>query len=178
MKAHRDISESNFEHRRRRHIGPLGTGARVIVGLWFLGSVIRGHVAGEFKPAPWALGLAGFPALLLGWQWWRSRRMSAPLQATGPVAHVLNIAVFFALYLTPDYAPALSATSDAALLFYGASMLVAAIRGYAGCEVLALSNWLFRRNDQVGCMVFAPVDIVERRVGRTRESAGKGLISG
>jgi hypothetical protein len=69
---------------------------------------------------------------------------------------VINIGVFFALWLTPDYAPALSVTSDAALLFYGASMLLAAARGYAGCEVLALSNWLLRREDQIGCPVFAP----------------------
>ena len=43
-------------------------------------------------------------------------------------------------------------------------MLLAALRGYAGCEVLAISNWLLRRDDQVGCMVFAPVEDLERRV--------------
>ena len=167
------ISEHEIErHQRHRHLGPLGTAARVIVGLWLLGSVVQGHVAGEFRPVPWVLGLVAFPALVLGWQWRRSRRTASRFKATGPVAHVLNIAVFFALYLTPEYAPALSATSDAALLFYGASMLLAAIRGYAGCEVLALSNWLLRRNDQVGCMVFAPIDHVERRARGARERAG------
>jgi hypothetical protein len=42
-------------------------------------------------------------------------------------------------------------------------MLLAAIRGYAGCEVLAVSNWLLRRDDQVGCVIFTPIDVVERR---------------
>jgi hypothetical protein len=56
--------------------------------------------------------------------------------------------------------------SDAVLIFYGASMQLAALRGYGGCEVLAVSNWLLRRDDQVGCLVFAPVDLLERR--RTR----------
>jgi hypothetical protein len=84
--------------------------------------------------------------------------------ATGPVGHALNMAVFLALYLTPWYAPALRFTSDAALLFYGSSMLVAALRGYGGCEVLAVSNWLLRRDDQAGCMVFWPVDQLERRL--------------
>ena len=37
-------------------------------------------------------------------------------------------------------------------------MLLAAARGYAGCEVLAASNWLLRRDDQVGCALFLPVD--------------------
>jgi hypothetical protein len=46
--------------------------------------------------------------------------------------------VFLALYLPEP-------TSDAALIFYGASMLLAALRGYAGCEVLAVSNWRLRR---------------------------------
>jgi hypothetical protein len=52
-------------------------------------------------------------------------------------------------------------TSDATLLFYGASMWLAAARGYAGCEVLAVSNWLLRRDDQIGCALFWPVDRLE-----------------
>ena len=46
-----------------------------------------------------------------------------------------------ALYLTPIYLPVLAITSDAALIFYGFSMLLAAVRGYRGCELLAVSNW-------------------------------------
>jgi len=40
-------------------------------------------------------------------------------------------------------------------------MLVAAVRGYAGCEVLAVSNWVLRRDDQIGCMLFWPPDTAE-----------------
>ena len=35
---------------------------------------------------------------------------------------------------------------------------------YAGCESLAIPNWLLRRDDQVGCIVFWPLDAVEARV--------------
>lgn len=150
-----------------RRIGVFGTAARLIVGLGLVGSVVYGHVTGPFRPAPWLLGLVGFPALLVAWQHWRARRAPERLERTGPVAHVATVALFFALYLTPDYLPALSVTSDAALLFYGASMLVAAARGYGGCEVLAVSNWLLRRDDQVGCLLFAPVDYVEDRAVRS-----------
>jgi hypothetical protein len=52
--------------------------------------------------------------------------------------------------------------SDAALLFYGATMLVAAGRGYGGCEVLAVSNWVLGRDDQIGCLLFEPLDRAER----------------
>ena len=37
----------------------------------------------------------------------------------------------------------------------------AALRGYAGCEVLAMSNWLLGRDDQVGCALFWPLDQLE-----------------
>jgi hypothetical protein len=70
--------------------------------------------------------------VLLAAQWLRARRGRPPLRATGPAGHALNAAVFLALYLTPFYAPALSVTSDAALIFCGASMLLAAARGYRG----------------------------------------------
>ena len=141
---------------RQRLIGPAGTAARVIVGLVLLGSVVQGHLARGFHPSSWALGLLGFPALLLAGQWLRARRSPTRLEASGPIGHALNLAVFLALYL-------LEATSDAALVFYGASMLLAALRGYAGCEVLAVSNWLLRRDDQIGCAAFWPVDHLERR---------------
>jgi len=87
-----------------------------------------------------------------------------PFQATGAVETAINMAVFFALFLTPWYLPRLSFTSDAASIFYGASMLLAALRGYGGCEVLAISNWVLRRDDQVGCFVLGPVDNMERRL--------------
>ena len=71
--------------------------------------------------------------------------------------------VLLALLLTPLYARPLSFTSDAALVFYGASMLLAALRGNSGCEVTAISNWILGRDDQVGCLVLGPVDDLERR---------------
>ena len=165
------IQHSHQSTGRRRRIGPIGTTARIVVGILLLGSVIQGHLAGPFRPAAWTLGLLGFPALLLGWQWLRARRTPTRLQATGPVANVLNVVLFLVLYLTPAYAPVLSVTSDAALLFYGASMLLAALRGYAGCEVLAVSNWLLGRDDQVGCLLFWPIDHAERHRARAGMSA-------
>jgi hypothetical protein len=144
-----------------RRIGGIGTAARLLVGLVLVGSVLQGELAGPFRPAAWALGLAGLPATLVCWQRWRARHRKPRLAATGPLGHTLNLAVFLALYLTPWYAPALGFTSDAALLFYGASMLVAARRGDPGCEVLAVPNWLLGRDDQVGCVVFSPIDHLE-----------------
>lgn len=141
-----------------RTIGPIGTTARAVLGVLLVGLV----AIGPFRPSAWALGLLGFPVVLLAWQWVRTRRNPASFQATGPAGFAVNAAVFFALLLTPWYAPAFAVTNNAALVFYGASMLLAAARGYAGCEVLAVSNWLLRRDDQVGCAVFELIDRPER----------------
>lgn len=157
---------------RRRQIGGIGTAARVVLGLAFvvLGvtggriSVMHGQVGIGFEPLSVAVGLVGFPAVVLVWQWLRARVAPTRLQATGPRSTALNMLVLVALLLTPWYAPPLSFTSVAALVFYGASMLLAALRGYSGCEVTAISNWILGRDDQVGCLVLSPVDQLERRV--------------
>jgi hypothetical protein len=149
---------------RRRGIGPIGTGARVCVGLLLTGIVFLSLLTSSGSwLSPLALGLVGFPALLLASQWLRALRDPSRLQATGPLGTTLNMVLFAALFLTPWYARPLSVTSDAALVFYGASMLLAALRGYGGCEVLAFSNWVLRRDDQVGCLVFGPIDGMEQR---------------
>jgi hypothetical protein len=159
---------------RARQIGVAGTVARVLVGVALVGSVVAGHLR-AFYPLPWLVGLVLLPGLTLGWQTLRTQLTPGRLQATSPVAHLANVAVFFALYLTPYYAPRLSFTSDAALLFYGTSMLLAAARGYPGCEVLAISNWLLRRNDQIGCLLFLPIDTIETR--RHHNGAAPGATS-
>ena len=53
---------------------------------------------------------------------------------------MLSLALPLALYFTGWYVPSLWFTGDATLLFVGLSMVLAALRGSAGCEFLALSN--------------------------------------
>jgi len=79
------------------------------------------------------------------------------------VATTINMVVLVALFLIPFYAPRIYFISTAAAVFYGASMMLAALRGKAGCEVTAISNWVLGRDDQVGCPVFTPIDSLEHR---------------
>jgi hypothetical protein len=146
---------------RSRAIGPVGTAARILLGGYPVGSVIEAEITDGFTPLLWGLGLLAFPGVLLAAQLVRARRGKGRLHATGPLAHLLTVAGFIALTFIPEYNRAIDVTGDAAVIFVGASMLLAAARGYAGCEVLAISNWLLRRDDQLGCMVFAPVDLAE-----------------
>ena len=48
-----------------KDIGPIGTMARIGLGLGFVGSVVHGQLATRLVPATWALGLIGFSALVL-----------------------------------------------------------------------------------------------------------------
>lgn len=86
---------------QQRAIGTIGTAARVGLGLGLVGSVVWGEWTKGFHLASWVLGLMGFPAVLLGWQWVRARLTTAPFRATGPLGFALNCAIFLALYLTP-----------------------------------------------------------------------------
>ena len=121
----------------QRAIGPFGTIARIAVGLGLIAlAVILDGVGWRDL----ALGLIGIPAVDLLVHLVRLHFTRTPMRATGPVGHLLNCLVVAAL-LVP------SATRPAALVWLGASMMLAAWRGYAGCESLAISNWLLRRDD-------------------------------
>jgi hypothetical protein len=86
------------------------------------------------------------------------------LQATGPRSTALNMLVLVALLLTPWYAPSLSFTSVAALVFIRSLNVAGGAARIHGCEVTAISNWMLGRDDQVGCLVLSPVDELERRI--------------
>jgi hypothetical protein len=101
-----------------------------------------------------AIGLLAFPVVITTALWLRARARPAPLRATGPIAHVLNIVIAAVLFALPT-------TAGPTFVFYGTSMLVATLRRAGGCEVTAISNLVLRRDDQVGCVLFGAVDLIE-----------------
>jgi hypothetical protein len=153
--------------RNGRRLGLVGTAARLLIGSLLVGSVIYGQLTSHLTPAAWALGLFVFPALVLAGHGWWVHRHPAPFAATGRLISLLGPALFLALYFSWWYAPAVSFTSDAALVYFGSSMLLAAIRGDGGCEILSSSNWLLHRHDQIACSLFFPVDALERHGTRS-----------
>jgi len=145
----------------RRHIGALGTIARLALGGYLVGSVIYGHIVRGFHLLPWVEGLIIFPAVILLWHWLRIRRNPNEFKNISIPAVIFNFGLFWLFYL-------ITATSDMALIFYGTSILLAGVRGYSGCEILAISNVVLRRDDQIGCAVFTPLDLLEQRVLKVR----------
>jgi hypothetical protein len=132
-----------------RRIGPWGTAARVFVG----SAMIAVEIVLGIDAVDALLGLVVFPLAVVVIVAIRGLGAS-PLRLTGAMGHCVNCAIIVSAFV---FAP------DAALLFYGVSMLVAAVRGSGGCELFALSNWLWRRDDEIACPIFWPIDRAEAR---------------
>jgi hypothetical protein len=111
------------------------------------------------------LGLVAFPLAVSSFVLMRGRT-ARPLRLTGPEVHCLNSAMIAAAFILVPVA---------ALLFYGASLLVSAAQGYGGCELFAVSNWLWRRDDQIACPVFHYLDLAERRAGHQPRERLRGV---
>jgi hypothetical protein len=162
----------------RREIGPIGTAARVVGGLVAIGLpiVLGGFGWWDAAAALVALPLAatGAAALIT----LAYRRLAPELLArrdaicSGPACWLIAITVGAAVgidILTP-------ASGEVALwVWLGGSMLVAAARGFGGCEVLAIPNLLTGRRDQVGCVLYTPIDRAEAGRAARRNEAPSAL---
>jgi hypothetical protein len=144
----------------RRDIGPVGTAARVVLGIGLL------YLAGGASVASWGVlwydplvGFVALPAVAIGLGLAARRYADGPVRLTGALGVGLNIAVIAALVSNPY-------TGGGATLFYGATLLIAAWRGQAGCEATVISNWVLGRDDQIGCPTLTPIDAVEAHLRR------------
>ena len=143
--------------RQRRAVGQWGSAARVVVGAGLL------VLAFAYWRAGWVdvvIGLVALPAvatLLMSLR----KRTAPPLRlgAAGHLVTLAHIAVTVVLF------------GDAAALFYGSMTLVAGLQGNGGCEITTLANWRRGRDDQVGCPLFAPFDLLDRELARNRSAA-------
>jgi hypothetical protein len=153
-----------------RRIGRAGTVSRVVVGLGLLDLALT-H-GGPYWHLTWydaALGLIALPAVMVAAGLAARRFAGRAVHLTGPLGLAINTAVIVAL-VTNRY------TAGGGELFYGATLLVAAWLGQPGCEATVLSNLILRRDDQIGCPAFTPIDAIEAR-RRGRQTAGHTPVS-
>ncbi len=141
-----------------RAIGPIGTIARIVTGLGLFSLVGWAAARGDLQIYEVLLGLVGLPiiVMLVVVVSQRVLNTTAYLSATGLVGTLINFSMIVALLAIPW-------TSEIAYFFYGVPMFLAAWRGYPGCEMLAISNLVLRRGDELGCPWFYPVDALEER---------------
>lgn len=141
------MSDATARSARARQIGPWGTAARGVVGVGLLALA----VVSRPTPLEVLLGLVAAPTVVVVLL--AARGLDAPeLRLHQPWAHAANIAVAVVF---------ISIAPTVAFLFYGASMAVAAWRGIGACEIFVVSNLLRKRNDQLACPLFFPVDRLE-----------------
>lgn len=157
----------------RRQIGPAGTVARVIGGLAFI--ILPTLFDRPDNGIGWWDALAivvVFPIIAIaaaaGVDWLYQRRDVADvrrvrtgwsLEQAGATAIVMLVVIGVATLLT--FISPMNRWD--VFVFVGLSMLLAAARGYGGCELLALPNVVLRREDAIWCPIYSPIDRVEER---------------
>lgn len=158
----------------RRRIGPIGTTTRLlaVAGLLYLALFDGVRWGLEWYDA--AVGLGVLPAAMIAFGLGARRYASGPVRFTGSAGTTANCLVIIALAVNPY-------TAGGAALFYGTTLIVGAWRAQPGCEATVLSNWILGRDDQVGCLVFSPIDEAEarlqaRRSAREPRAASRGVL--
>jgi len=144
---------------RTRRIGPLGTTTRLIAAAALLYLALFDGTSWGLRWYDAVLGLVVLPGLMLAFSLVARHRGAGPIRFTGAAGTMLNCAVIVALLANPYTAPG-------AALFYGVTLIAAAWRGQPGCEATVISNWILRRDDQIGCPTFSPIDHAEARRAR------------
>jgi hypothetical protein len=56
----------------------------------------------------------------------------------------------------------------AAVTFLGISLVVAGLRAAPGCEVMAIPGLLFGKHTELACLIFSPLDRLERKLRSKR----------
>jgi hypothetical protein len=62
----------------------------------------------------------------------------------------------------------------AAVTFLGVSLVVAGVRATPGCEVMAIPGLLFRKHTELACLIFSPLDRLERKL-RSKTNSNQSL---
>jgi hypothetical protein len=148
-----------------RRIGPVGTATRVAGGLAAIALPVALHgitwwdlgAALVVLPLIAALAAATTSAALARYGADRPWPRAAESWLRSTLALALSLGIGIAVtFVSP-------VDGTAIWLFIGLSLLIAALRGDAGCEVIAIPNALAGRRDPIGCVIYAPIDAAEAR---------------
>jgi hypothetical protein len=140
-----------------RRIGPIGTTTRLVVAAALLYLAFFDGTRWGLEWYDIAVGLAVLPAAGLAFGLAARRYASGPVRFIGAAGRTANCLLIVALAVNPY-------TAGGVALFYGATLIVATWLGAPGCEATVVSNVILRRDDQIGCPLFSPIDDAETRL--------------
>lgn len=155
-----------------RQAPPLGRVLRILLGLALMVYVtpvyFRVPARVSVESLLLILGLIGVYSLI---HFVVARHMTivfSPRLATVAV-HVLLVALYVAgTSRLPIFG--YGAGQLAAVTFLAISLVVAGVRGVPGCELMAIPDAFFRKDTELACLVFSPLDKLERKL-RSKHSA-------
>jgi hypothetical protein len=146
-----------------REIGPIGTVLRLIAAAAAIGLPV---LLADFSRWDLLVGLVALPALATGG--FAAVRLAYERYVPGGLASQVGVCCGASTWLlgivvaaSITLAALTPVTFTAFWLWLGASLALAAARGYGGCEILAFPNILTGRRDQVGCILFTRLDRAE-----------------
>jgi hypothetical protein len=155
----------------QREIGPIGTATRILGGVIAIALPVALDGIGwwDIGVALIALSLVALgagDAVTSVYERYAPEALARGREAicSGPACWTWAVVIVAAVGLA-----ALTPASAVAIwVWLGASLLVAAARGYGGCELLAFPNLIRGRREQIGCMLYGPIDAAERTRSRRR----------
>ncbi len=154
-----------------RQAPPMGRALRILLGLVLIVYTVPVYFQVPMRLAVGAwlllLGLIGIYSLI-------HIVMSRRIVALGPfLGAIVANGLLVALYVAgASGLPILGHGKGqlAAVTFLGTSLVVAGVRALPGCELMAIPGMFFRKDTDLACLVFSPLDRLERKL-RSRHGA-------
>jgi hypothetical protein len=159
----------------RRQIGPLGTLVRIVGGVVAIALPIALDGLTVFEAAVALIALPLIAAIVAAVITSTFRRLApSALQSRHAICSAPGCSLIAVMVAANSalVAPTSANGNVTIWVWLGASMLLAATRGYGGCEVLAVSNLVTGRREQIGCILYTPIDQLEAsRRARAEQSS-------
>lgn len=135
----------------------IGRILRLALGVFFVTEVWPVYqevtTEGALIRVGWAIGLIGFYFLL-------HLIISRSFSSIHPVAgSILAFAPFLAVFFVGYGGPA----ATGALTFLAIALILAAIRGDSGCEVMSIPAMITGKHTHLCCLLFSPIDWCESK---------------
>ncbi len=165
----RDSLDSQSLLQQPRRAPPAGRALRILLGLtlivYVMPTYFRVSVQIVVGTLVIVLGLIGVYSLI-------HIVVSRRILAFGPcLGAVVASGLLIALYVAgASGSPILGRGKGelAAVTFLGVSLVVAGVRAAPGCELMAIPGVLFGKHTELACIIFSPLDRLERRLRSKR----------